>query len=154
MEEVKNVKNEEAPGQPQVTGEGGQQVFSPDSIVNLSKAAFWLRFIAIILYATGGIIAIRVISAVANLIRWGWSLTVAASILMEAAVACLIVLLSSYLQATGREYRAFTRAPGDVAPLEVAFIGQKIYLKLTTILLLLLVASIITSVLLNVIPAS
>jgi hypothetical protein len=104
-----------------------------------------MRFLAVILYVIGGVMLFRMVRGVENLSRWDWSLLGAATSLIDMVIACMIIFLGGHLLATARAHRAFTRDPDNVVSLKIAFLRQKIYLRLMTILLLIFITGIVAS---------
>jgi hypothetical protein len=154
MEEVRNVTNGEAPGQPQVTGEGGQQVFSPESLVILSKTAFWLKMMSIAYYVMAGLLAgiLGILAGIGshNTMQsipgmTGLKIT---SILMQLAGVFLLALMGRYLQSTSKGYREFTLDQHNIHSLEVALSNQRLYWRLQGIIFLIVLSGLVISMLL------
>jgi hypothetical protein len=127
MEKVKDVTNEE----PRVTEEAGVQVFSPGSLLDLSRAASWMKFWAIVHYVMAGVALLATLLGASDYSRSGSS-----PVVLQVALAFLLILAGWYLQSTSNGYRKFSLDQRDIKSMEAAFSKEKRYWMLVGIMTL------------------
>jgi hypothetical protein len=130
MEDIKNVTNEKGLEEPLSTGE---QVFSPGSLLNLSRASSWMTFMAIVHYVIAGFVALGIVVNANDPGPGGGS---GPGVLLQLGILFLLALLGWYLQSTSRKCLKFSLDPSDVDSLEAAFARQKRYWRLVAIMTL------------------